>query len=123
MESIKLLSLVEQQTTNPSEDRIVSKSNVTKLNLQKWDNMGLKPYYYERDENSPNFGMNLITKPYDRDPTNYKKEIFLLSDDDIDKVIKITANVKEILVQVKKSIGLYKDMIPSAAYEIIKRKS
>lgn len=123
MESIKLLSLVEQQTGETSIDRLVTRSSITNLNLQKWENMGLKPYYYVGDETKPNFGMNLITKPYDRDPSNYKKEIFLLSDDDLNKITRVTANVMEIIIQTKKALRIYQNqMIPSVANEIIKRQ-
>ena len=78
-------------------DRLVSKSDITGLNIRKWNSMGLKPYYFNDNEESDDFGMIPITEIPEKTEDNFKRDIFLLSDSDMEKIGGMVENVKNLV--------------------------
>lgn len=98
-------------------DRLVSKSDITNLNIRKWNSMGLKPYYFNDNEESDDFGMIPITEIPEKSEDNFIRDIFLLSDSDMEKIGKMVENVKNLVTLYKKKISLIKEYIKSVALE------
>ena len=112
MSKLKLLNILAEN------DRLVSKEDLTTLNLKKWSSMGLSPYYFNDNDDSDDFGMNLVTEIPEKSEFNVTEEIFLLSDQDMKKIKKLTDNTKNIISLQKEKIELMKEYIKSVASEM-----
>jgi hypothetical protein len=80
---------------------------------------GLTPYYFDRDSN--NFGIVELNKVVKPSAFNKPKEVFLLTQDEYEKIKKLSDNIKEMVSLKLKQIELYKEYIPAVMQEIIKK--
>ena len=97
--------------------KLVSKDDITNLNLRKWSSMGLKPYIFNDNEESEDFGMIPVTEIPEKGEFNFKREIFLLSDSEIMNLQRMIDNTKNLVSLYKRKIELIKDYIRSIAIE------
>lgn len=105
-------NIVEQTI---SDDRIIRPTVITGLSLTKWKSKGLKPYYFNRK--FEDYGLIGITEP-----TNTGlKIVYLLTNEEKNKVDQICKNVKEIIDLKYKSIQLLIDHGEAAMIELISK--
>ena len=103
------------------KERRLIDSNIKSMDLMRFKSEGLTPYYFNREEGK-NFGLIEFTKPLTgNDYNNKTRVVFLLTPDEYDKVNRIVENIREMIELHKKKISLYKEMVPSAMNELIKK--
>ena len=110
---------VKDVKDTPIERRILD-IDLTPMTLAKIKSKGLKPYHID--------GTNIIelSGPLKKDKINFglykPTEVFLFTQDDYEKVKKLSDNINEMIELKKKQIELYKQYIPAVAIELTKKK-
>jgi hypothetical protein len=125
-ESEKEDIMKQHNELKPLETRHVLDMNITSLDLIRYKEHGVKPYYFNSDESSPDFGLIEITKPfngYDKFGWDKKpKRVYLLTPEEFDKVNALAENTREMIELSKQKISLLKDLIKGSMYELTKDK-
>jgi hypothetical protein len=125
-ESEKEDIMKQHNELKPLETRHVLDMNITSLDLIRYKNYGVKPYYFNSDENSPDFGLVEFTKPLSRNNSfgwdKKPKHVYLLTPEEFDKVNRLAENTREMIALSKQKISLLKDLIKGSMYELTKDK-
>ena len=124
-ESEKEDIMSQHNDLKPLENRQLFNHAITSLDFIRYKNYGVKPYYFNSDENSPNFGLVEITKPLTNDEIRRDlkpKHVFLLTPEEFDKVNRLAENTREMIELSKHKISLLKDLIKSSMYELTQKK-
>jgi hypothetical protein len=101
-------------------DRRMLDIDLTPMTMAKIKSKGLTPYYIEGTnliELSSHIKNSKVTFGLHR-PT----EVFLFSQDDYEKIKKMSDNINEMIEVKKKQIELYKQYIPAVAIELTNKK-
>ena len=99
--------------------RKIIDTNIKSGDLARYKSEGLTPYYYSQNDN--NFGLIEYTKPLSgRDYDNKPKVIYLLTQEEYDKVLPLVNNIKELIDLTTEKIKTYKKMVPAVIQELIK---
>jgi hypothetical protein len=117
-EKDEILGKHKEIKDEPMNRRILD-IDLTPMTLVKLKSKGLTPYYI--------VGTDLIelSGPIKNNKSfgTYKPtEVFLFTQDDYDKIKKLSDNVNEMIELKKKQIELYKEYIPAVAIELTKKK-
>jgi hypothetical protein len=104
-----------------SNKRRLLDGDIKSVDMIRYKSEGLTPYYYISDEGK-DFGLNELVKPLSHNDRYTKpREIFLLTPDEYEKVNRLVENIREMIELHKKKISLYKELVPSAMNELIKK--
>lgn len=112
----------DKKPEDSSKPRRINSINIKSLDFDRFKSRGLTPYYYVRDINSENFGMVKLEKS-DKKILESRHEVFLLTEDEFNKIKKYSDIVKSIILSEIKKIELLKELVPSTLVEIMKLKS
>ena len=118
-EKDEILGQHKKETTDDSESRRVLDVTLTSMDFTRLKSKGLTPYYFNRDSND--FDIIELSKPVKSSIFNGPKEVFLLTQDEYEKIKKLSDNIKEMISLKLKQIELYKEYIPAVMQEIIKK--
>ena len=104
-----------------SNKRRLLDGDIKSVDMIRYKSEGLTPYYYISDE-WKDFGLNEFVKPLSHNDRYTKpREIFLLTPDEYEKVNRLVENIREMIELHKKKISLYKELVPTAMNELIKK--
>jgi hypothetical protein len=115
-------SELENKSENTSKPRRVNAYNIKSLDFTRFENQGLTPYFYNKDVESENFGMVKLEKS-NKKILDTRTEVFLLTQEEFDKIKKYSDIVKSLILSELKKISLLKELVPSTLVEIMKLKS
>lgn len=94
--------------------------DLTPITLKKIKSQGLTPYYLKDTD------LIELSGPIKNSKVTFElhkpTEVFLFSQDDYDKIKKLSDNIKEMIDLKLNAIKLYKQYIPSVARELTKKK-
>ena len=97
-------------------------THIKSTDLENYKSMGVTPYYFN-DVEGKDFGLVEFKKPLGNfERYNKPRKVFLLSPKEYDIMVKLVENIGEMIVQQRKVISLYKDMVPAVMYELMKKK-
>lgn len=118
-EKDEILGQHKKEVSDDSESRRVLDTTLSSMDFTRLKSKGLTPYYFDRDSN--NFGIVELNKVVKPSMFNKPKEVFLLTQDEYEKIKKLSDNIKEMVSLKLKQIELYKEYIPAVMQEIIKK--
>jgi hypothetical protein len=118
-EKDEILGQHKKEASDDSESRRVLDTTLSSMDFTRLKSKGLTPYYFDRDSN--NFGIVELNKVVKPSAFNKPKEVFLLTQDEYEKIKKLSDNIKEMVSLKLKQIELYKEYIPAVMQEIIKK--
>ena len=116
-EKDEILGQHKDMKDTPMERRMLD-IDLTPMTMAKLKTKGLTPYYIKDTEIIELSGPIKKKSAWDYKPT----EVFLFSQDDYDKIKRLSDNINEMIELKKKQIELYKQYIPSVAIELTKKK-
>ena len=99
--------------------RILDTSISSMIQIQKYKSEGLTPYYFNR-EMGDNFGIVEFSQPF-KGRQDRPRELFLMTQDEADKINQLSSNVKELIELSKKKAELLKDLIPASIVTLMNK--
>jgi hypothetical protein len=89
------------------------------IQIQRYKSEGLTPYYFNR-EMGDKFGLVEFNKPLSGGQ-HKPKELFLMTEDEVEKVSRLISNIKELIELNIKQAELYKKYIPAVINTLINK--
>jgi len=105
----------------PLEKRRLLDRDITSLDLVRFKNYGVKPYYVNSDD--IDYGLVEFTKPLGRNSFDwgYKpKPVYLLTPEEFDKANRLAENTRQIIELSKQKIDTLKQLTGAVLYELTK---
>jgi hypothetical protein len=99
--------------------RILDINVSSMMQIQRYKSKGLTPYYFNK-EMGDKFGLVEFTKPLSRG-MNSPKELYLMTDEEVKVISRLTSNVKELIELSMKKAELLKEYIPATIITLMNK--
>lgn len=99
-----------------SKDRKIKGGTIGKFDFQRYNSMGVKPYYFKDIKDG---GCEFVEVTPKNVSDVERKWVFLLKPEELEKINKFVETTNQLVENYKKKIALLKEMIPPVLVEKI----
>jgi hypothetical protein len=103
-----------------NKSKRIKETDITSMELVRLKSQGLTPYYFN-EKIGDSFGLVEYLKPVERTFNGRPKDVFLLTDEQFEKIVPLVSNIKEMIELGIKKNELLKKLIPSSIVAIINK--